>query len=126
MRAVPAVLLLTLCAACLDTPVDTTGVPTSGVAPAANAIIGVTMRYVSVDLAVGESMQLSYTPKLSNTGAFIPQSYNWRSSTPEVATVDPNGIVTAVAPGSSFVIVTVDGYSGQTTVNVKAAPGVSR
>ncbi|MBI2406984.1 MAG: Ig-like domain-containing protein [Gemmatimonadetes bacterium] len=126
MRAVIAVVLLVMSAACLDTPVDTTGVPTHGVAPSANAIIGVTMRYVSVDLAVGETMQLSYTPKLSNTGAFIPQSYNWHSTTPAVATVDPNGIVTAVAPGSSFVIVTIDGYSGQTTVNVKAAPAASR
>jgi hypothetical protein len=126
MRAAVAVVLLVLSAACLDTPVDTTGVPTLGAPPSANAIIGLTMRYMSVDLAVGETMQLSFTPKLSNSGAFIVKSLSWSSSAPAVATVDPNGIVTAVSPGSSFVIVTVDGYSGQTTVNVKAASATSR
>jgi uncharacterized protein YjdB len=125
MRAATAVALLALSAACLDTPVDTTGLATVGAPPSANAVIGVTMRYMSVDLVVGETMQLSFTPKLSNSGAFIVKSLSWSSSTPAVATVDPNGIVTAVSPGSSFVIVNVDGYSGQTTVNVKAAPAAS-
>jgi uncharacterized protein YjdB len=114
--------LALLVAACLDTPVDTTGVPTLGAPPPANAITGLTMRYVAVELAVGETTQLAYTPRFSNNGAFIPQSYFWRSSAPEIATVDANGIVTAVSPGQAFVTVTVDGHTGQTTVTVRAAP----
>lgn len=116
-----------LSAACFDTSVDTTGVPTHGAAPPTNSITGLTMRYVEVELAVGETTQLAYTPRLSNNGAFIPQSYFWRSSAPEVATVDANGIVTAVSPGQSFVTVTVDGYTGQTTIKVRAptSPGRS-
>lgn len=115
-----------LVTACLDTPVDSTGVPTSGKPPAINPITGVTMRYVAMDLVVGESTQLAFTPRLTNSNAFIPQSLFWRSSAPEIATVDPNGIVTAVSPGQTFVTVTVDGHTGQTTVTVRAAPSPGR
>lgn len=118
-----AALLLT---ACLDTPVDTTGVPTLGAAPPINAITGVTMRYVSVDLAVGETMQLMFTPRLTNNSAFIPNSLLWKSSAPEIATVDANGMVSAVSPGQAFVTVTVDGHTGQTVVTVRAAPTPGR
>src|SRR3972149_4771589 len=111
-----------LVAACLDTPVDTTGVPTSGKPPAINPVIGVTMRYVAVDVTVGETVQLGFVPRLtSNTGAFYHQSLLWRSSAPEVATVDANGLVSAVRPGQAFVPVTVDGHVGQTAVTVLAA-----
>ncbi|MBW7933910.1 MAG: Ig-like domain-containing protein [Gemmatimonadaceae bacterium] len=123
----PALLLASLAlTACLDTPVDTTGVVTNGQRPSPNAILGLTMRYVSVDLEVGESKQLAFTPTLSGTGAFIPASVAWQSTVPAVATVDANGIVTAVQPGSTFVTVTVDGHSGQTTVTVHAPPAAGR
>ncbi len=122
-----AVLLFALLVtACLDTPVDTTGVPTLGAPPPANAITGLTMRYVAVDLTVGETMQLAFTPRLSNNGAFIPLSLLWRSTAPEIATVDANGIVSAVSPGKAFVTVTVDGYTGETTVTVRDAPPPGR
>ena len=119
-----AILLFVLfVAACLDTPVDTTGVATMGKPPAINPVIGVTMRYVAVDVAVGETVQLGFVPRLTNnTGAFYPQSLLWRSSAPEVATVDANALVTAVRAGQAFVTVTVDGHVGQTTVTVLAAP----
>lgn len=110
-----------LVAACFDTPVEATGGPSLGTPAPANPITGVTMRYVAVDLAVGETMQLSFTPRLTNNSAFIPLLLLWRSSAPEIATVDANGIVTAVSPGQAFVTVTVDGHSGQTTVTVRAA-----
>lgn len=115
-----------LVTACLETPVDTTGVPTLGAPPAANAITGLTMRYDAVELAVGETTQLGFTPRLSNNGAFIPHSLLWRSNTPEIATVDANGVVTAVSPGQAYVTVTVDGYVGQTIVKVRAAPAPGR
>jgi len=116
-----------LVAACLDTPVDTTGVATVGKPPAINPVIGVTMRYVSVDVAVGETVQLGFVPRLTNnTGAFYPQSLLWRSSAPEIATVDANGLVSAVSPGQAFVTVTVDGHTGQTTVMVLAASPAGR
>lgn len=118
---IAVLLFLLLVAACLDTPVDTTGVPTLGAPPPANAITGLTMRYVEVELAVGETTQLAFTPRLTNNGAFIPLTLLWRSSAPEIATVDGNGIVTAVSPGQAYVTVTVDGYTGQTIVIVRAA-----
>ncbi|MHB0963279.1 MAG: Ig-like domain-containing protein [Gemmatimonadaceae bacterium] len=111
-----------LVAACLDTPVDSTGVPTSGKPPAINPVIGVTMRYVAVDVAVGETVQLGFVPRLiNNTGAFYPQSLLWRTSAPEIATVDANGLVSAVRPGQAFITVTVDGHVGQTAVTVLAS-----
>lgn len=121
MRGV-AVFSLVMLVACLDTPVDTTGVPTLGAPPPVNAVTGVTMRHVAVDLTVGETMQLAFTPRLSGTGAFIPNQLLWKTSAPDIATVDANGIVTALAPGQAFVTVTVDGHVGQTIVTVRAAP----
>jgi uncharacterized protein YjdB len=123
-----AVLFLALLvAACLDTPVDTTGVGTVGKPPAINPVIGVTMRYVAVDVTVGETVQLGFVPRLTNnTGAFYPQSLLWRSSAPEVATVDANGLVSAVRPGQAFVTVTVDSHIGQTAVTVLAASPAGR
>ncbi|MHB1097493.1 MAG: Ig-like domain-containing protein [Gemmatimonadaceae bacterium] len=117
---IAVICLALLVAGCLDTPVDTTGVPTLGAPPAANPITGLTMRYGEVELAVGETTQLAFTPRLTNNGAFIPLSLLWRSTALEIATVDANGIVTAVSPGQAYVTVTVDGYSGQTIVKVRA------
>ncbi len=108
--------------ACLDTPVDATGVPTSGKPPAINPVLGVTMRYVAVDVAVGGTVQLGFVPRLTNnTGSFYPQSVLWGTSAPPIATVDANGLVNAVSPGQVFITVTVDGHVGQTTVTVLAA-----
>lgn len=119
--------LALLVAACLDTPVDTTGVATMGKPPAINQVIGVTMRYDAVDVTAGETVQLGFVPRLTNnTGAFYPQSLLWRSSAPEVATVDANGLVSAVRSGQAFVTVTVDGHTGQTAVTVLPAPPPGR
>ncbi len=115
-----------LVAACLDTPVDSTGVPTSGQRPATNPVTGVTMRYVAVDVPVGATVQLGFVPHLTNNGAFIPVTLLWRSSVPEVATVDGNGLVSAVKPGLAFVTVNVEGHTGQTAVTVLAAPPPGR
>ena len=118
--------LALLAAACLDTPVDTTGIPTHGPVAPANPITGLTMRYVAVDLVVGETTYLGYTPQLSNKGAFIPLVFRWWSSAPEVATVDPNGLVSALSPGRAFVTLTIDGYVGETTVTVREPPPPGR
>jgi uncharacterized protein YjdB len=52
------------------------------------------------------------------TGKSAPIPVAWVSHTPEIATVDDNGTVTAVAPGAAVVSAVVDGVQETVTVNV--------
>ncbi len=62
----------------------------------------------------GESFQL-YATTLSGK----PVSVTWRSTDPGVATVDENGVVTAVNRGSALIIGYGDGFSNECTVWVE-------
>jgi uncharacterized protein YjdB len=111
-----------LLAACLENPIVPTDNPSVGAAPP-SAVAGVTMRYTSVELVVGETMQLGATPRTSTgAGTAATSSVSWISTAPSVATVDANALVTAVSPGTANIIATFDGHSGMTIVTVKAAP----
>jgi hypothetical protein len=47
----------------------------------------------------------------------------WTSSNPAVATVSSSGVVTAVASGTTNIVATMDGLSGQATLTVLAPTG---
>lgn len=77
----------------------------------------------ALTLAVGDSQVL--TPTISPSNASV-RTVTWKSSVPSVATVDVNGLVSAVAEGSATITVTTDD-GGKTadcvvTVNPKAVP----
>lgn len=62
---------------------------------------------LSSELITGESLQLAATVSPSNATS---PTVTWRSSNPSVATVDVNGLVTAIAPGKCNIIAaTTDG-----------------
>ena len=62
-------------------------------------------------LAAGQTMTLA--DKLKFTPANVPaKSYTWASQTPDIATVDANGVVTAVKPGKA--VITVKTNNGRT------------
>lgn len=69
-------------------------------------------------LAEGETHQFTATVAPSNA---TDPSYTWSSSNPEVLTVDKNGMVTAVKPGTADIVVTTtDGKkTDKCTVTVK-------
>lgn len=88
-------------------------------------VSGVTIdNCLSGNLPVGDSYQLSATVSPSNASN---QSIIWSSSDESIATVDGNGLITAVSGGSATITVTtVDrGYSDVCTVFVDATTNVS-
>lgn len=75
----------------------------------------------SVSLAVGQTSQLSATPRDAGGSAISGLAMTWASSSAAVATVSSTGLVTAKAQGSATITATVDGVSGSSTVTVASS-----
>jgi len=87
------------------------------------AVTGVTMNPTSVSIEAGQTSQLTATVSPTNAD---DSSVTWSSSNTAVATVDANGLVTAVSAGTATITVTTtDGSKTATcavTVTAPAAP----
>ena len=86
------------------------------------AISGVSINEQNVKLITGQSKQLTATVSPEGVTGYELQ---WTSGDHNIATVDNNGIVTSVSPGSATITVTVVGssLSATTKVNVESALG---
>ena len=75
----------------------------------------VTLNENNLSLTVGDTTTLTaiVTPDDATN-----KTVTWTSSDPSVATVDANGLVTAVAPGTATITATADGVSATCTVTV--------
>jgi DNA/RNA endonuclease G (NUC1)/PKD repeat protein len=72
-------------------------------------------------LPVGYQDQLFATQR-SSTGATVTTTFTWTSDTPDIATVDANGVVTARAAGSAVIRATAqDGTTGTVTLPTRVA-----
>ena len=75
-------------------------------------------------LRLGQEVQLRAAP-LDSTNAFLPhRTTTWTTSAPAVATVDEDGIVTGLAPGSATITADVEGVQGTATVLVDLPPTI--
>ncbi|HEY3854576.1 MAG TPA: LamG-like jellyroll fold domain-containing protein [Verrucomicrobiae bacterium] len=86
--------------------------------------ISITASVTNSTLLGGQTVQLSLAgsfPQLTNAtlGASIG---TFASSDTNVVTIDSNGVITAVGPGSATVTATVDGVTGNVTITVPAVP----
>lgn len=81
------------------------------------AVTGVSVTPTSVTLDPGETYQLSATVSPSDASN---QDVNWSSGDVSIATVDDNGLVTAVSNGTTDITVTTDdgGYTASATITV--------
>lgn len=75
-------------------------------------------------LAVGETLQLSATSMDANGNPMVEPEYGYESSDEDIATVDEDGLVTAVAEGEVEITVTIDGAEDSVTLTVTAAPAL--
>ena len=66
-------------------------------------------------LSIGDTKQLNYTIQPEQNDEDIV----WHSSEPSVATVDANGLVSALKEGSSIISINAQGAAASITVNVK-------
>ncbi|MBD5323614.1 MAG: leucine-rich repeat protein [Bacteroides sp.] len=96
------------------------GVSASCVVKVAAAPMGLSLDRNEADLVVGGELQLNAEVYPAEAAA---HKLVWRSSNPEIATVDMQGKVKGIAPGSATVTVrTVNGLEIGCTVSVKMAP----
>jgi uncharacterized protein YjdB len=90
----------------------------SSTAPSAVSSVTVT----GTPPAVGASSQYSATATMSNgTTEVVTTSATWTSSNPDIATVTPGGLVTAIAEGTVTIQATFDNISGMTQAAVQPA-----
>ena len=75
----------------------------------------VTVSPAQLDLRLGDSARLTATVKDAD-GRVLDVPVTWSSQKPQVATVDANGRVTAVAEGTVSITATAGGKSGSATV----------
>src|SRR5207253_4385123 len=66
----------------------------------------------------GQTVQLTATPKDANGTPLSGRVVTWSSNNTAVATVDGNGLVTAIATGTATITATSEGQSGTAFVTV--------
>ena len=82
-------------------------------------VTGITVSQPALSITEGETATISYTVEPSDASV---KGVAFSSSDPGVATVDENGVVTAVSPGTATITVTTrdGGFKASVTVTVKA------
>ncbi len=75
---------------------------------------------------VGETGQFTAVVYDANDRIIPGAAVGWSSSNPEIATVDANGQVTAVSPGSALITASSGGVSTSRPVHVEVAPEPAR
>jgi trimeric autotransporter adhesin len=93
------------------------------VTQASVATVAVTPNPVS--LTVGQSSQLTATPRDANGNTVPGRSVSWSSANTAIATVSDSGVMKAIAAGTTTVTATVDGKSGSAAVTVTNVPVAS-
>jgi alpha-tubulin suppressor-like RCC1 family protein len=74
----------------------------------------------SASLAIGETLRLTATARTVSGSALSGKSTTWQSSGPGVASVDSDGLVSAVGAGTAQITATVDGKSGSMSITVQS------
>ncbi|MBW4055427.1 MAG: Ig-like domain-containing protein [Proteobacteria bacterium] len=103
------------------------GSPGGKAAQAAKVLVSISIQPADNKLAVGKTQQFTvignYTDGTTSSDPGSP--VNWSSSSTSVATITPNGMVTAVAAGQTTITATLGDFSNTTTLTVPATVLVS-
>ncbi len=76
----------------------------------------------SKSLVVGQTQQLTATPRTASGAPLSGRPVAWTSTNTSVATVNNAGLVTAVAAGTATIRATIDGVIGSSAITVTAVP----
>ena len=87
----------------------------------ASPVASVSVAPPSATVPMGQTVQLTATPKDANGTALTGRTVTWSSSNTAVANVDGSGIVTAAAAGSATITATSEGQSGTSSITVTSA-----
>jgi uncharacterized protein YjdB len=83
-------------------------------------IVSVTVLPEQLQLAIGNTRVLAAQARSAIGTLIAGRPIAWTSGAPSIATVDPSGVVRAIAPGVAVIAATVDGVTGFSTVTVPA------
>src|SRR5204862_355488 len=89
------------------------------------SVASVAVAPATASLTVGQTVQLTATPKDSAGGTLTGRTVMWSSSNPSVATVSGSGLVTSVVVGTATITATSEGKAGSATVTVTLVPVAS-
>lgn len=82
----------------------------------------VTVSPASASVVTGATQQLTAITKDASNNVLTGRTVTWASSNAAAATVDANGLVTAVATGTATITATSEGQSGTSTITVTPTP----
>src|SRR5205814_10611845 len=82
------------------------------------AVSSVTVTPASANVPVGQTVQLTATPKDANGNPLTGRMVTWSSSNNSVASVTSSGLVSGGAAGSATITATSEGQSGTASITV--------
>jgi len=85
-------------------------------------VASVTVTPASASVQVGQTVQLTATPRDANGNALSGRAVTWSSTNTTVATVSGTGLVRGATAGSATITATSEGQSGTSAVTVTVAP----
>jgi len=85
-------------------------------------VASVAVSPTTASVPVGQTVQLTATPKDANGNTLSGRTIAWASSNPAAATVNTSGRVTGVAAGTATITATSEGKSGTAAITVTAPP----
>src|SRR5207244_1713698 len=85
-------------------------------------VASVTVSPVSASVPVGQTVQLTATPKDANGNALSGRTVTWASSNPSAGTVNASGLVTGIEVGWATSTETSEVQGGASAVTVTAGP----
>src|SRR5205823_1334978 len=88
-------------------------------------VASVSLSPATATIRVGQTMQLTATPKDSAGNTLTGRVVTWGNSNTSVATVSGSGLVTSVAAGTATLTATSDGQAGSAVVTVTLVPVAS-
>jgi uncharacterized protein YjdB len=91
---------------------------TSAITVVRPAVTSVTVAPPTASVPVGQTVQLTATPKDANGGPLTGRVVTWSSGNTSVATVNGSGLVTGVVAGSATITATSEGQSGTSAITV--------
>lgn len=84
------------------------------------AVAKLTVTPATLALHVADTFQLTAIPRDADGVRLVNRGVTWIAGGPSVATVDQQGLVTAIAPGSALLVATSEGQQATVVVNVVA------
>jgi len=87
-------------------------------------VASVSLTLPSPTLLTGQTQRAVATPRDASGAALSDRTVTWQSASPLVASIDPSGMISAIAPGTDVITASSEGVSAQGTLTVMPVPAV--